>query len=94
MCITVSDNGVGIPEETLRLIRQKLKDGQTSYKYGSKPSSIGLYNINARIKLIYGDPYGISVDSVPGEGSCVAFTIPASGKGRKKEENHASSFDL
>ena len=77
MRITVSDDGVGIPAETLLQLRQKMEDGQTSYKYGSKPSSIGLYNINARIKLIYGDAYGISVESVPGEGSRIAFTVPA-----------------
>lgn len=84
--LTIADDGVGIPPETIREIRQKLESGQSSYEYGSKPASIGLYNTNARIKLIYGDAYGITLDSIPGEGCTVQFTIPFSPLQGKSEQ--------
>ena len=48
-----------------------------------KGSSIGLYNINARVKILYGDQYGINIESAPGEGTCVFIVLPAEKKGRE-----------
>jgi sensor histidine kinase YesM len=39
-------------------------------------SSIGIDNINARIRLLYGEDYGVLVESVIGEGSRVSICIP------------------
>lgn len=78
MHIEIADNGVGISPETLSQIQARLKDGQVSYQYGNQQTSIGLYNTNARIKLFYGDSYGLSLSSVEKEGTCVRLTIPVS----------------
>lgn len=59
----IIDNGTGIPHDKLRLIQESLK--QTFSDSINKQSSfgLGLYNINRRIKLVYGDPYGITLFS-------------------------------
>ena len=38
--------------------------------------SIGLYNIQQRIQLIYGPPYYMRITSHPGEGTCVHLCLP------------------
>jgi two-component system, sensor histidine kinase YesM len=36
----------------------------------------GVMNVQARIKLTYGEPYGISIDSLPGKGTTVKILLP------------------
>jgi len=57
MVIEMRDNGVGIPEDRINTIME----GGT--KENIKFNNVGLNNINDRIKLIYGDGYGISIES-------------------------------
>lgn len=66
--ISISDNGPGMDEEFVR----KLLSGQ------SKPTKrgIGLKNIDERLKLFYGDEYGIIIKSGCGEGTTVIIPIP------------------
>lgn len=69
--IAIADNGCGMDEEKLEALRRKIQE--------SKPdtgSSIGLNNINRRIKLCYGESYGMKIDSKPGEGTSIVLTIP------------------
>lgn len=70
--IDISDNGCGMDENKLAEVMQKVED----YTRIRRKSSIGLYNINRRIKLSYGDEYGISIASTPGEGTRVSILIP------------------
>ena len=59
----IIDNGNGIPHEVLQEIRKKLTmDFENSIKNKSS-YGIGLYNINRRIKLAYGEEYGIEIFS-------------------------------
>lgn len=71
LAIRVRDNGVGMTAEQLAAIREGI--------HAPRPprSSIALYNIHRRIRLRYGERYGIEVDSAPGEGTCVRLYIPA-----------------
>ena len=46
----------------------------------AQDSSIGLRNIDARIKLLFGEGYGVSVESEPGAGFRVSFAVPRSGE--------------
>ena len=71
--VDVSDNGCGMDEETLQQVMSKVQN----YERKRRKSSIGLYNINRRIKLNYGEQYGLSVQSTPGEGTMVRVTFPA-----------------
>jgi two-component system sensor histidine kinase YesM len=68
--ITVADTGIGISEEILVKIRDGLE------KQDDYPKHIGLYNTNRRIKLAFGDSYGISIDSETGYGTIVQIRLP------------------
>ena len=79
LCIEVSDNGCGMTEEELAQLRRNIEQ-----KDMTRSKSIGLYNINQRIKLTYGDAFGIQVLSVPEEGTRVRLYLPVS---RMAEKN-------
>lgn len=72
LCIDISDNGGGIDEETLAKVNYKVQN----YTRERHTSSIGLYNINRRIKLNYGEEYGLQLFSTYGEGTKVCVTLP------------------
>lgn len=71
VCIAVSDNGCGMKQETLEHLRADIVT-----KNPEKKESIGLYNINQRVKLCYGSAYGMSIDSVRDEGTTIALYLP------------------
>ncbi len=71
VCIAVSDNGCGMKPETLERLRTDIVT-----KNPEKKESIGLYNINQRVKLCYGNAYGITIDSVRDEGTTIALHLP------------------
>lgn len=66
--IVVSDNGPGIDQATIAMIFEG--------KIKSKGSGIGLYNINERIKIMFGHEYGIRIESEEGKGTDVIVTLP------------------
>ncbi|MDC3416076.1 sensor histidine kinase [Aquibacillus salsiterrae] len=68
LIITVADNGPGMDEETIHSIYA----GDVK----SKSSGIGLNNINERIKLMFGESYGIVIDSERGAGSKISIILP------------------
>ena len=67
--IKVSDDGIGIEEDKLQLI---LSPNQISYK----GSGYGLRNIDQRLKLLFGDKFGLSFESIYGCGTTVIIKIP------------------
>ena len=71
LCISVSDNGCGIRLETLEQLREDIVT-----RNPEKKESIGLYNINQRIKLCYGTAYGMTIDSESGNGTTVTIHLP------------------
>lgn len=78
----IEDNGVGIEEEQLRLINQKLKDPAILYDMKSAEhnrqvgNGIGVLNVHQRIRLYYGNQYGVKVESTLHQGTCVEIHIP------------------
>jgi two-component system sensor histidine kinase YesM len=70
----LSDDGVGMSEDTLRGLRQRLNEAKSSSGQGGR--GIGLRNVNERLKLLFGEGYGISMDSVLGEGTKVIVRFP------------------
>ena len=71
LMIQILDNGLGMTQEELVSLNNNI---QMPNRKSSM--SIGLYNINQRIKLFYGDKYGMEIKSSPKEGTCVTLTIP------------------
>lgn len=70
--ITVSDNGAGMHPDTLK----SLLDHKASHEHMSDGNGIGLLNIDERIKLCYGEEYGLSIESELEVGTTVVITIP------------------
>ncbi|MDD4602112.1 Sensor histidine kinase BtsS [bioreactor metagenome] len=67
VAICISDNGLGIIPELLSKIM--------THGFG-KGAGVGLSNVNDRLKVIYGPQYALAIDSVPGFGTNVRFSIP------------------
>lgn len=67
--IRVKDNGSGFNQEKLREIRQKLLTREETKR-------VGLYNVNERIKLSFGEEFGLEIDSVEEEYTVVTVRIP------------------
>jgi len=67
----VIDNGIGMSEEKIEeLMSNSSKDGKSRF------SGIGVNNVNERIRLFFGEGYGIKVYSQPGMCTSVEIDIP------------------
>ena len=75
--ISVLDNGPGIPEEKLLLLNQAILSKKETVFEDNENASIGLVNVNARLKLRYGDAYGIQIDSIVDKGTEVLIFFPS-----------------
>lgn len=71
LLIYVGDNGIGITEDRLKQIEAKINDASAV-----EGEVFGLHNVNERIRLKFGNGYGIHVDSIYGEGSTVRILLP------------------
>lgn len=69
--VLVRDNGVGLTSERLIELRNHIN-------IDTKPatSSFGLYNIHQRIRIFYGNAYGLTINGQIGMGTEIGFTIP------------------
>ncbi|MCP3772738.1 sensor histidine kinase [Paenibacillus sp. MZ04-78.2] len=72
--ISIEDNGVGMEETRLEELRSRLNDESEERELGE---SLGLGNVHSRIKLIFGEEYGLFIDSRAGAGTTVKVVIPA-----------------
>ena len=68
--ITVTDDGAGICGEKIAEIRRELAGNRT------KGEHIGICNVNQRVRLRYGEEYGVTVESIGGEYTRVEITLP------------------
>ena len=72
VCIDVSDNGVGIPEEMLEVLRSSLTQHDTI-----SSSHIGLANVSHRFYLLFHTEQQITIDSILDRGTTVRIVFPA-----------------
>ncbi|MBO4706043.1 MAG: sensor histidine kinase [Spirochaetaceae bacterium] len=85
LLLTISDTGSGMDEETLKQVQSLLSTPENATNH------IGLFNVQRRIKLLYGEKYGLSVESGQGKGTVVRIRLPyrtASKGGRRDESNN------
>lgn len=68
---TICDNGVGMDHVQLDEMNQKLSDSENQMK-----DHIGIYNVNQRIKIVFGKDYGVSIESIENLGTTVKIKIP------------------
>lgn len=69
--IQIKDNGIGISRERLEEVQNGIKQ-----KSLAENAIYGLYNVNERIRLNFGEKYGISIESAYGEGTIVNISLP------------------
>lgn len=89
--IQISDNGCGMDSETLLALNKRINalsenmdDHTAPPSNTSHHSGIALSNINSRIKLLFGEEYGIKLFSIPGKGTDVELFLPLKmGENRK-----------
>lgn len=77
VCFRISDNGEGMSRENLDSIREKLKN---TFANGTRT---GIVNLNSRIRLIFGEKYGVTIDSEIGQGTTVLLRFPKFQRGEK-----------
>lgn len=74
LTLEVRDDGAGMNPGTLAALRSAVADPTADEDQGH--SSIGLQNIACRIRLMYGEPWGVAIDSSLGGGTRVVVRIP------------------
>ncbi|RSD26802.1 sensor histidine kinase [Mesobacillus subterraneus] len=77
--IAIKDNGIGMSPSQCELLNEAIQtkqdpDGKSSSNGGN---GIGIRNVNERIKLYYGNKYGVKVTSVEGEYTMVTVSVPS-----------------
>ncbi|GAA2860129.1 sensor histidine kinase [Paenarthrobacter ilicis] len=69
--VTIEDDGVGMDPEHLRSVLAGHTDGD----------HVGLRNVDARLRQVYGDDHGLVIDTAPGEGTLITLRVPKSQPG-------------
>ena len=72
--IRVADNGIGLSEARIKEITASWEN--TNSDPGGVNGHIGLSNVHRRIRLQYGSPYGLSIDSKKNAGTVVTLVLP------------------
>ena len=75
--IIIIDDGIGFDLKTV-----------TENKEGEHHTHVGIWNTNKMIHNLYGQEYGLKIESKPGEGTTVIVTLPV-----RKEEDYVESYD-
>ncbi|HYH77923.1 MAG TPA: histidine kinase [Arthrobacter sp.] len=66
--VTIEDDGVGMDPARL----QSLLAGHTDGDH------VGLRNVDARLRQVYGDTHGLVIETAPGEGTLITMRVPKS----------------
>jgi two-component system, sensor histidine kinase YesM len=72
--LEVEDDGIGLTPERLAQLLAELNDDSGDMKL---ESGFAIGNVNKRIRLYYGRPYGLSIQSEYNTGTCATLVIPA-----------------
>ncbi|MFC7750305.1 sensor histidine kinase [Paenibacillus thermoaerophilus] len=80
LILTVSDDGRGLNEQEIGNLRRSLEVPQPE---GDGRGGLALRNIAQRIRLMYGEPYGLDIDGSPGRGAVFTITLPIERRGRE-----------
>ncbi|MDO4269492.1 MAG: sensor histidine kinase [Eubacteriales bacterium] len=84
LAIDVMDNGAGMTPERAAALRNTLRGGP-----GPRADSYGVANVHERIRILFGERYGVSFESKLGEGCCFRLTLPIQGEEEKQDEGSA-----
>ena len=86
LAVSVSDNGMGIPENEQKDLFSKYYQIRTNpHELSKKGTGLGLYIVKGIVEAHDGQ---VSVTSKPGEGTTITFTIPFEGQGPQVVQGH------
>ena len=71
LILQIEDNGIGMTKERLNQVKEGMNQ-----KIPTEKDIYGLYNVNERIRLNFGEKYGLSIESTYGEGTVVSIILP------------------
>lgn len=80
LVIRITDDGVGMEKEKVEELNTYINSER---RMDDSKKSIGIRNVNQRIKLSCGDNYGVKIESLPYQGSCFALRLPIIREGEK-----------
>ncbi|MDQ0873588.1 sensor histidine kinase YesM [Paenibacillus sp. V4I3] len=81
------DNGSGMSETQLTQLQEKLSTNRLAdaeIDEAGKKGGIGVLNVHRRIQMVYGENYGLRIESVAEQGTKVIMVMPASPKRYEK----------
>lgn len=87
MVFDIYDDGVGISKGKLKDLQRRLASKEMD------KSCLGLSNINRRIKLCYGEEYGVKLESEEGSYTNVEVTLPYLNDERRKNDDKGDSLE-
>lgn len=77
LLFSVTDDGVGMDRDTLERLRNSLAEKPRFQELNQRENgSIGLKNIHSRIRLYYGEAYGITINGEKAKGTSVSIRLP------------------
>lgn len=79
LSLTIKDDGVGIETDRLSALQRRLEEDTWDTS-----RHVGVLNTQARIRLQYGAPFGIYLESSVGDGTTVTVKLPAEKEGEPK----------
>ena len=71
LVLCVTDDGAGIPPDILPTLLSEERPRSHASLNG-----IGVCNVHKRLQMLYGDAYGLTIESEPGVGTCVTVRVP------------------
>ena len=74
LIFVIKDTGQGMDEDTLTKLYQRINEKKRDEK---ENRGYGIWNVNQRIKLYYGEQYGLQIDSIVDKGTSIYIKIPA-----------------
>lgn len=82
LLIEISDDGIGTSEEILEKVNSSFRDWKTVKTEKSKTAGMGiaLTNVNSRIKMMYGEEFGLHMYSTEGFGAMIEILLPRNEK--------------
>jgi two-component system, sensor histidine kinase YesM len=75
--IEVIDDGVGMSGEQIERVLHRPPNDRKNSNFGMKNSDFGIHSVDSRLKLLYGDEYGLSIESRIAEYTKVTVRLPA-----------------
>ncbi|UVI32803.1 sensor histidine kinase [Paenibacillus spongiae] len=83
LIIEVADNGIGMDEEMVERLLNPERYG--TIIDSNKHTNVGIISVHKRAKILYGDKYGLSIQSKSGEGTTVQIRLPILDGGHSRD---------